>query len=74
MWGTPPLFFQKLALEANEENSRYPPPYQEIADDEKHHPTNIAGFRKSDVSRAKPIPVGGTTKETDAPRDQSKSS
>jgi len=44
MWGKPPSFFQKLALEANEEEPY--PPCEEIADDEKHHRTDIAGFRK----------------------------
>jgi hypothetical protein len=54
MWGKPPSFFQKLALEANEEESHYPP-CEEIADDEKHHRKDVAGFRKNDVSRAKPV-------------------
>jgi hypothetical protein len=44
MWGEPPSFFQKLALEANQEESRYPPPCEEIADGEKHHRTDIGGF------------------------------
>jgi hypothetical protein len=43
MWGKPPSFFQKLALEANQEESHYPP-CEEIADGEKHHRTDIAGF------------------------------
>jgi len=34
MWGKPPSFFQKLALEANQEQSGYPP-CEEITDDEK---------------------------------------
>jgi len=53
----PPSFFQKLALEANQDESRYPP-CEEIADEEKHHHTDIAGFRKKVMSRVlKPIPV-----------------
>jgi hypothetical protein len=60
MWGKPPSFFQKLALEANQEESRYLP-WEEIADDEKTSPHGYCGFSKSDVSRAKPIPVGCTT-------------
>jgi len=51
MWGKPPSFFQKLALEANQEE-RHSPPCEEIADDEKHHRTDMEGFRKKVMSRA----------------------
>jgi hypothetical protein len=63
MWGKPTSFFQKPALEANQGESRESrhSPCEEIADDEIHHHTDIAGFsKKSDVSRAKPISLGCT--------------
>jgi len=43
--GEPPSFFQKLALEANREQSGNPP-CAEIADDEKNKRTDKAGLRK----------------------------